>query len=369
MDITDYLNFLRGTLTSDVRVQNYKNFIRFTRIGLIDLEEPLEFSNLQLKKLVAQHNQLRINNFNRLTLARALSLDHGIYQEDYLNRIKHVPVDIQILNQDYVNYQDELDFLNIAKKNYMSITDKEKHYFEAFKKRQISYHIYMLEELLSHHKFGLALNRDIKLVGGRPSRDLFTIGQQKSIVAASSIKFLFPYANDFNLLVKDFSSSDQAYHELVENLLYVQLKYILSFRRLDFLNKSVSLNKLLTADNLSSSDKENLIFDINQKLETVSKNHIKKNYSFYVQLGQYYQYRILTKTDKGCRVDMFENMDKKYYINNFLASKGKPLHGGSTQVNSSLGIDIARHFAFNSPFVSPYGTKDINLKSCSTYTY
>nr|GEW66203.1 cytochrome oxidase subunit 2, mitochondrial [Tanacetum cinerariifolium] len=76
MDITDYLNFLRGTLTSDVRVQNYKNFIRFTRIGLIDLEEPLEFSNLQLKKLVAQHNQLRINNFNRLTLARALSLDH-----------------------------------------------------------------------------------------------------------------------------------------------------------------------------------------------------------------------------------------------------------------------------------------------------
>lgn len=86
MDITDYLNFLRGTLTSDVRVQNYKNFIRFTRIGLIDLEEPLEFSNLQLKKLVAQHNQLRINNFNRLTLARALSLDHGIYQEDYLNK-------------------------------------------------------------------------------------------------------------------------------------------------------------------------------------------------------------------------------------------------------------------------------------------
>lgn len=91
----------------------------------------------------------------------------------------------------------------------------------------------MLEELLSHHKFGLALNRDIKLVGGRPSWS-FTIGQQKSIVAASSIKFLFPYANDFNLLVKDFSSSDQAYHELVENLLYVQLKYILSFRRLDF---------------------------------------------------------------------------------------------------------------------------------------
>ena len=54
---------------------------------------------------------------------------------------------------------------------------------------------------------------------------------------------------------------------------------------------------------------------------------------------------------------MFENMDKKYYINNFLASKGKPLHGGSTQVNSSLGIDIARDFAFNSPLRKPLRNK------------
>lgn len=369
MEITDYYNFFTGTLTSDYRVQNYKDYIRFSSIGLINLEIPLELDNLQLKKLVYQHNMLRVNNYNRLTLARALTLDYNIYKEDYLNRIKHVPIDIQNLNKEFVNYQHELDFLNNALKDYLSKSDKDIPYFEAFKKRQISYHLGMLENLLSDHKFGLSLNRDIKLVGGRFSRDLFTIGQQKSIVAASNIKFLFPNANDFNYLVKDFSSSDQAYQELAENLLYVQLKYMLSFRRLEFLNKSVTLNNFFTDDNLSTSEKENLIFETNQGLERVSKNFIKKNFYFYLQLGHYSQYRILTKTDKGCRVDMFDDMDKKYYIINFLASKGKALQGVTAQPMSSLGINIARDFAFNSPFTNPYGTKDMQVKPSSIYTY
>jgi hypothetical protein len=355
MELNKYYEFLHGPYSNDARVENYKDYVKFTSLGPINLEEPLVLSNGQLKYMVTQHNLLRINNYNRLTLASPLSLDHNIYSEDYLNRINQIPKDVEPFNQEFVNYQSELDFLNSALNNFMSTSDNEKFYFETFKKRQLSYHLYMIENLLSSNKFGLSLNREIKLVDGKPSRDLFTLGQQKSIIAASNIKFLYPNHNDFNFLVKDFTSSDQTYQELVENILYVQLKYMLSFKRLEFLNSSVSLNKFFTADNLSSSEKEKLILKINEGLETVSINHIKKNFSSYKQLGDYYQYRILTQTNKGCRVNIFDNMDKKYYINSFLLSKNRPLHGVSTQLTSTLGLNTARDFAFYSPFISPYG--------------
>lgn len=369
MDISDYCDFLRGTLSNNTAVLNYKDYIIFNSIGPINLLEPFRLSNFQLKNLVAQHNRLRINNFNRFSLARALRLDYYMYEESYLNIIKHLPLDIEKLNQEFVNYQHELDFLNAGLKSFNSSADDEKYFFEVFKKRQLTYHWDMLERLLCENKFGLNLNREIKLVGGVPTRDLFTIGQQKIIIASSSVKFLYPNANDFNYLVKDFTSSDQAYQELIENTLYVQLKYILSFKRLEFLNKSISLTKFYTTDGLTISEKENLIQEINADLEKVCQNHLKKNSFFYNLLGDYYQYRSLTKSNKGCRVDLFENMHKNYSLISFLLSKGKPLYGVTSQPTSTLGLNTARDFAFNSPFVNPYETKDMPVRPNSRYTY
>jgi len=78
---------------------------------------------------------------------------------------------------------------------------------------------------------------------------------------------------------------------------------------------------------------------------------------------------LLTKSNKGCRVDLFENMHKNYSLISFLLSKGKPLYGVTSQPTSTLGLNTARDFAFNSPFVNPYETKDMPVRPNSRYTY
>jgi hypothetical protein len=53
MNISDDSDFLEGSLTTDIRVQNFKNYIQFTKIGSTNIDEPLNINTLQLKKFLA----------------------------------------------------------------------------------------------------------------------------------------------------------------------------------------------------------------------------------------------------------------------------------------------------------------------------
>ena len=84
-------------------------------------------------------------------------------------------------------------------------------------------------------------------------KNLFSLAQHKLIIGALDFKFLIPDHNDNSFLIKDFTNEKQVYQELVENILYVQLNYILSYKQLNYINGSKHFCALLDGTNLTKT--------------------------------------------------------------------------------------------------------------------
>lgn len=367
--VMDYFDIKGGELASDSKVQNFDQYIMVPllktiehgivgqdNVELPDVGEKEEFfilSNGMLKHLLGIHNHHRLNNVCRPIMARSLLLDYKTRQVNIHNIIQpcvHMEM-IKELNDKYLGLKSEYSFLIQALSDYKTGNTRIGSNFRFFQLRQISYHMDMIQNLLSGTKLGISLNRNFNIVNGKPVKNLFSLAQHKLIIGALDFKFLIPDHNDNSFLIKDFTNEKQVYQELVENILYVQLNYILSYKQLNYINGSKHFCALLDGTNLTKTERNSLLQQGNLGLKRITKSHIKVYDQSYKLIKQYQIFRILNQTNKSCYPDLFnyvtEPRDNAVTMD---LEMGVNVARTESKILSKVGFNLAQEFAYSSPF-------------------
>jgi hypothetical protein len=373
MKVMDYFDIKGGELANDWRVQKFDQYIMVPianpikpeialEDGDTDVELPVAekdpedffiLSNGMLKHLLRIHNQHRLNNVCAPSMARSMLLDYNTKIVNIHNIIQPRREEeiIDFLNQKYLGLQSEYSFLTKALIDYKLGNFRQGSNFRFFQTRQISYHMDMLEKLLSGTKLGLSLNRNINFVDGKLVKNLFTLAQHKLIVGASDFKFLMPNHNDNSFIIKDFSNQEQVYQELVENLLYVQLNYILTYKQLNYINGSRNLCALLDGTDYTKLERNSLLQQCNLGLKRITKAHLKVYDQSYKLIKQYQISRVLNYTNKSCYPNLFnyvtEPRDNAITMDLEL---GVNVSRTENKVLNKVGFNLAQEFAYSSPF-------------------
>lgn len=160
-EVSDYLNITNGTLTTNPAVKNFPYFIELNVQNNYS-HNPTEYiiTNGNLKRMLYHHNCANAGSNNELTLSRALLLDAKVYSDNYINIIHKFPNSIAVMHKTFIGLCSELEVLNSAYLAYKSGNIENSNSFISFQKRQISYHLYMIENLKLQEKIGLGLNRN-----------------------------------------------------------------------------------------------------------------------------------------------------------------------------------------------------------------